>query len=111
MYLCNRKHYHFKNNDDNMTKKIQISLLFLMLLGATFMAKGYDEKLILPSEVTFASFSDVNLLDDSDNTEGSLRGTPPDLPDPGKDPIGSGLGLLTLCAGVYLLSSKRNRKK
>jgi hypothetical protein len=57
------------------------------------------------------SFGANNSFDNDD--EGSLRAGGGSLPsDPGKLPLGTGLGILCLCSGVYYLiqSRKKNEK-
>ena len=70
------------------------------------------ELAVLPSEVTATFLGDESVEGgESISMGGTLRDIPV-LPDPGKEaPIGSGLGLLTLCAGAYLLNSKKRNKK
>lgn len=64
------------------------------------------ERAVWPSETTSANYT--GRLNNS--TDGALRGTPSDLPDPGKVPTGSGLTILMLCTGAYWLNSKKNKK-
>ena len=97
-------------------KNLLIFLLCAMPFSAIFAMEGLEivekipsgrmERAKLPSEITSAGFPGR-----SDNTtEASLRGRPEALPDPGREPIGGGLGLLMLCAGTYLFNSKKNKK-
>jgi len=103
--------------DFNMRKRNYLLLLLCAMSFTTFASEYFEkneklssspmERAVLPSEMTSANFT--SRLNQS--TDASLRGTPPGLPpEPGKGPIGGGLLTLTLCAGIYLFNSKKNRK-
>ena len=71
---------------------------------------GRMERAQLPSTMTSAAMTGrVDNATDYSTEQGSLRGGPPGNPaEP--EPVGSGLALLTLCAGAYLFNSKKNKK-
>lgn len=66
------------------------------------------ERTKLPSQTTAVEIT--GKINNSEDTTGALRGAGT-LPDPGvSGPIGGGLEIVMLCAGVYLFNLKKNRK-
>ncbi|MDR0547785.1 MAG: hypothetical protein LBG77_09470 [Dysgonamonadaceae bacterium] len=99
-----------------MRKVYLILLLCAGAFSATYALNSVErqshstrfERATPPSETTAAGITgDRN---DDSTMSGSLRTSPDNgqLGEPGA--VGSGLGLLTLCAGAYLFNFKRNRK-
>jgi len=96
-------------------KKTLFFLLLAMPFGAAFAGENFEhaEKFlsnsVLPSEITLAGFTGfADGSDDGDAMSGPMRGPGGNPNEPPSAPVGSGLGLLTLCAGFYLMKSKRH---
>ncbi|GHT76460.1 hypothetical protein FACS189413_11400 [Bacteroidia bacterium] len=93
-----------------MKKVFLILLLNVGAFSATYALNGTErstrfERATPPSETTAAGMTGKS---NDVTTSGSLRGAGETLPEPG--PVGSGLGILTLCAGAYLFNAKKNGK-